>query len=161
MTNTRFAFVLAGLMLTTAPRPDARLRMSGQAASARDSLRGAWTLVSLDEPGSDGVIRRALDAKGSLIYTGDGRMSVQVMYAKAQATSSAGPVQYAAGGYEGSFGRYDVDTSTHVVTHHLEGANVRALVGKSLPRSYRFERGRLIIRSTRPDEHWSVTWKRP
>ena len=53
------------------------------------------------------------------------------------------------------------DDGAHIVTHHLEGANVRALVGKDLPRSYRFENRRLVIRSTRSDEHWSVTWERP
>jgi len=39
------------------------------------------------------------------------------------------------------------------VTHNL-------LVGKDLPRAYQFtEDGRLIIRSARTDEHWSVTWE--
>ena len=34
------------------------------------------------------------------------------------------------------------------------------LVGKDLPRVYQFTAdGKLIIRSARPDEHWSVTWE--
>jgi len=34
------------------------------------------------------------------------------------------------------------------------------LVGKDLPRVYQFTAdGHLIIKSARPDEHWSVTWK--
>lgn len=73
-----------------------------------DSLGGAWRLVALEEPGADGVMHRVADATGSLIYTPDGRMSVQVMFASTPAAA-----------------------------------------------------GRLIIRSTRADEHWSVTWERP
>jgi len=34
------------------------------------------------------------------------------------------------------------------------------LVGKDLPRAYQFTaNGKLIIRSARPDEHWSVMWE--
>lgn len=128
--------------------------------SAREKLVGAWRLAWLDEPESDGKVHRITDAKGSLIYTPDGHMSVQVMYAKVESAPSDAPVAYAQGGYEGSFGRYDVNEAAHTVTHHVEGANVRALVGKDLPRIYRFSDGRLIIRSSKPDEHWSVAWER-
>ena len=128
---------------------------------AEETLVGAWRLATLDEPGADGKTHRIDDAKGSLIYTSDGRMSVQVMYATAETGASSAPVQYAQGGYEGSFGRYDVDEATHTVTHHVEGANVRALVGQDLPRLYQLSPGRLTIRSTRADERWSVVWVRP
>jgi len=126
-----------------------------------ETLVGAWRLATLDQPGADGQIHRVSDAKGSLIYTADGWMSVQVMYATAPAGAPSAPVQYAQGGYEGSFGRYDVDEATHTVTHHVEGANVRALVGQDLPRLYQLSPGRLTIRSTRTDERWSVVWVRP
>ncbi len=34
------------------------------------------------------------------------------------------------------------------------------LVGKDLPRVYQFSTdGQLVIKSVRPDEHWSVTWE--
>jgi lipocalin-like protein len=128
---------------------------------AEETLVGAWRLATLDEPGADGRTHRVNDAKGSLIYTADGRMSVQVMYATAETSASSAPVQYAQGGYEGSFGRYDVDEATRTVTHHVEGANVRALVGRDLPRLYELSPGRLTLRPTRTDEHWSVVWVRP
>ena len=128
-------------------------------APAKETLIGAWRLASLDEPGSDGKMRHITDAKGSLIYTPDGHMSVQVMFAKAESAPANSPVTYAQGGYEGSFGRYDVNEAAHTVTHHVAGANVRELVGRGLPRLYRFSAGRLIITSSRPDEHWSVTWE--
>jgi hypothetical protein len=43
----------------------------------------------------------------------------------------------------------------------VQGSNTRdLLVGKDLPRVYQLTPdGRLIIKSARPDEHWSVTWQ--
>jgi len=80
---------------------------------------------------------------------------------------TAGPLGIVGGGrlcldkYEGSFGSYDVDEGRHTLTHHVQGSNTRdLLVGKDLPRVYQFTAdGKLIIRSARPDEHWSVTWE--
>ncbi len=126
----------------------------------RSPLVGSWRLVSLELPGPDGALRRTTDAKGSLIYTATGQVSVQVMYASAADTPASGPVQYATGGYEGSFGQYVVDEPSRTVTHRYDGANVRALLGQDLPRRYEITGRRLIIRSTRPDERWSVTWER-
>lgn len=47
------------------------------ADSASEKLVGAWRLVWLEEQGADGKVNRITDAKGSLIYTRDGHMSVQ------------------------------------------------------------------------------------
>ena|SRR5438067_10750389 len=130
------------------------------ARPAATPLVGAWRLVWLDEPGPDGTMRRVSDAKGSLIYTADGHVSVQVMYATTAATSSNAPVQYAQNGYEASFGRYTVDTASRTVTHRYAGSLVRSLLGQDLPRRYEVAGSRLVIRSTRADERWSVTWER-
>ena len=94
-----------------------------------------------------------------LIYTADGHMSVQLMYPKSASTLSNDYVQ---NGYEASFGSYDINEATHTVTHHVQGSNTGdLLVGKDLPRVYRFGAdGRLVIKSARPDEHWSATWER-
>jgi hypothetical protein len=129
-------------------------------AVAQSALVGSWHLVWLELPRADGALRRITDATGSLIYTPSGRVAVQVMYARASDTPSSGPVQYAQGGYEGSFGRYTVDEATQTVTHRYDGANVRALLGHDLPRRYELSARRLVIRSTRADEQWSVTWER-
>jgi hypothetical protein len=93
-----------------------------------------------------------------LIYTKDGHMPVQLMYPKSANVSSN---EYVHDGYEASFGSYDVDEATHIVTHHVQGSITRdLLVGKDLPRVFLFTAdGHLIIESTRPDEHWSVTWE--
>ena len=128
--------------------------------SARSPLVGAWHLVSLDEPEPDGKLRHITDAKGSLIYTEDGFVSVQVMYAKAETSTSTAPVQYAQGGYEASFGRYVVNGAAHTVTHRYEGSLVRWLLGKDFPRTYELSGRRLTIRSPRADEPWFVVWER-
>jgi hypothetical protein len=94
--------------------------------------------------------------KGQLIYTRDGQMSVQLMYPASEAGVSN---DYVLNGYEASFGSYDVDETAHTVTHHVQGSITHGLIGKDLTRAYQFSNGRLIIKSTRPDEHWSVTWE--
>ena len=55
-----------------------------------------------------------------------------------------------------SYGTYQVDERAHTFTFHVEGALVRSLVGKDLPRSYEFSGKQLIVKSTRADEHWRV-----
>jgi quinol monooxygenase YgiN len=130
------------------------------AAAARPALVGSWHLIHLEAPGPDGTLRRMTGAKGSLIYTPTGQVSVQVMYPSTGDAPSGGPVQYAAGGYEGTFGRYTTDEATRTVTHRYEGANVRTLVDVDLPRRYEIAGNRLVLRSTRADEHWAVTWER-
>lgn len=126
------------------------------AASAYQKLIGAWRLVSMEEPGADGKIHSITGRQGMLIYTPDGHMSVQIMY---PASESALANDYVRNGYEASFGSYDVNEAAHTVTHHVEGSITQGLVGENLPRLYRFSGKRLIIQSTRPDEHWSVTWE--
>jgi hypothetical protein len=130
--------------------------VSQTSRSDKDRLIGAWHLVTLSGP--DGKPLAAADLPvGMLIYTRDGHMSVQLMYPKAAANLSN---EYVRNGYEASFGIFDLNEAAHTVTHHLQGANTGdVLVGKDLPRIYQFTPdGRLTIRSTRADEHWSVIW---
>lgn len=125
---------------------------------AKDRFIGAWRLVSLEAPGSDGKIR-ASNSIGLFVFTRDGHASVQVMEQNTPAQAAAGPEQYSHGGYEATFGTYAVDESTHRFTFHVEGALVRSLIGNDLPRSFEFTGNQLIVKSTRPDEHWKVIWE--
>jgi len=86
-------------------------------------------------------------------------MSVQVMYRKPQAATQAGQVEYAQGGYEASFGTYEIDERAHSFTYHVDGALVRTLIGKYLPRAYEFSGNQLIVKSLNPKEHWKVAWE--
>ena len=128
-----------------------------------ERLIGAWRLAHIDAPGidipgPDGKPASTPQPKGMLIYTRDGHMSVQLMYPK---SANAQSNEYVQDGYEASFGSYDVDEAKHLVTHHVQGSVTRdLLVGKDLPRVYQFTGdGHLIIKSARPEEHWSVTWE--
>lgn len=146
--------LLAALFMST---PLLAQTATGDADSSREKLVGAWHLVSIDAPGADGKIDHFSDIKGQLIYTRDGHMSVQLMYPPSESKLSN---DYVLNGYEASFGSYDVDDATHTVTHHVQASVTRGLVGKDLTRAFQLSGGRLIIKSVRPDEHWSVTWQR-
>lgn len=124
--------------------------------SATQKLIGAWRLAWMEEPGPDGKLNRITNRKGMLLYTRDGHMSVQLIFPESESTLSN---DYVKDGYEASFGSYAVNEEVHTVTHHVEGSVTRNLVGKDLTRVFQFVDGRLIIKSTRPDEHWSVTWE--
>jgi hypothetical protein len=73
-----------------------------------------------------------------------------------QAQSPAGPEQYSQGGYQASFGTYEIDGSAHTLTFHVEGALVRSLICKDLPRAFEFSGKQLMVKSTRPDENGRV-----
>jgi hypothetical protein len=131
---------------------------TGSSGAAKKKLIGAWHLVHIDAPGPDGKSTPTPQPKGMLIYTRDGHMSVQLMYPESAKNVSN---EYVLNRYEASFGSYDVDETARTVTHHVQGSNTRdLLVGKDLPRKFEFTaEGHLVIRSTRPDERWSVTWE--
>jgi Lipocalin-like domain len=142
---------LSGLVLAqSAPK------QSG-GASAREKFVGAWRLAWMEEPGPDGTITRITDRKGTLMYTRDGRMSVQIQFPESQSSLSN---DYVLNGYEASFGTYEVNEETQTITRHVEGSITRGLVGRRLTRAYRFSDGRLTMRSVRPEERWSTTWER-
>ena len=76
-----------------------------------------------------------------------------------QTGGQVGPVQYAHGGYEASFGTYQIDENSHTFVFHVEGAMVRSLIGKDLPCAYEFSGNQLLVKSTNPNEHWRVGWE--
>lgn len=125
----------------------------------KEKLVGAWRLVWVDEQQPDGKMKRITDRRGTIVYTRDGHMSVQIMLPNTEKASETNPVQYDQGGYEAYYGTYDVDEQARAVTHHVEGALVRALVGKNLTRVYQFVDGQLVLKSSRPDEHWAIAWE--
>lgn len=146
------------LVICTISVSGATNRQEGAAnQSVQNRFIGAWRLAWLEEPDEQGKIYRA-DCTGLLAYTRDGHLSVQVMYRNPQA-AQAGPVQYAQGGYEASFGTYLIDEATHTFTFHVDGAMVRTLIGKDLRRAYEFSGNQLIVKSPDPNEHWRAAWE--
>ena len=117
---------------------------------------GSWQLSALEELRADGQMH-TVKCSGMLVLTPDNHMSVQVMYAN----PTGGPSQYSQGGYEASFGRYELDPRSHRLVYYVEGALVRTLVGQRQERRYELSDDKLIITPIDPAEHWRVTWKRP
>ena len=152
--------MVAACLLVGLPAVSGVAQSASRERNVADRFVGAWRLAWLEQPGADGKLHR-IDCCGMLVYTSDGHMSVQVMERDPQPQQTAtGPEQYSQSGYEASYGRYDVDDRAHTFTFHVEGALVRTLIGKDLPRAYEFSANQLIVTSTRPDEHWRVCWQR-
>lgn len=128
-------------------------------ASVKEKLVGAWRLAWTEEQGADAKMTRIVDRRGTIVYTRGGHMSVQIMLPTTEDAAGNNPVKYGQGGYEAYYGTYEINEQTHTVTHHVQGALVRALVGKDLTRGYRFSDGQLILKSGRPDEHWTIAWE--
>ena len=154
---------LLSLVLITAFFGTTVLEFSGrQGRGSKEEIHnqfiGAWRLAWLEEPDAEGRVHKA-DCTGLLVYTRDGHMSVQVMYRNPQSGGQAGPVQYAQGGYVASFGSYQIEENSHTFIFHVEGAMVRTLIGKDLPRAYEMSGNQLIVKSTNPSEHWRVAWE--
>jgi hypothetical protein len=129
---------------------------SAKESYAMEKLAGAWRLAWMEEPGPDGKLTRITNRKGMLLYTRDGHMSVQIMFPKSESALSN---DYVKDGYEASFGSFEVNEEAHTVTHNVQGSITPGLVGKHLTRVYQFSDEQLIIKSSRPDEHWSVAWE--
>ena len=156
MKAVRFGIVAAVVALGAISQTRWAPRKGPTPSSDKERFIGAWHLASM--AAADGKPVTTNPPLGMLIYTRDGHVSVQLMYPK---SANALSNEYVQNGYEASFGSYDVNEGTHTVTHHVHGSNTRdLLVGKNLPRIYRFTvEGHLVIKSARPDEHWSVTWE--
>src|SRR6476646_5258389 len=135
-------FCLIALALTRSTVLTARDSFAA-AQGDRERFVGAWRLAWLEEPGADGRVHRA-DCTGQFVFTSDGYASVQVMYRNPDG-GDAGPVQYAQGGYEASYGRYDIDERAQAWTFHVEGAMVRSLADTDLQRRYEFSGNQLIV----------------
>ena len=129
---------------------------NGRPGADRDKFIGAWRLASITGP--DGKPVTTDVPIGMLIYTRDGHMSVQLMYPNPRALC---PTSTSGTGTRLPSGATTSTSATHTVTHHVQGSNTGdRLVGKDLPRIYQFGAdGRLVIKSARPDEHWSATWE--
>jgi hypothetical protein len=129
-----------------------------KSAAIPERFVGAWRLVALEVVDADGKFHRG-DSTGMFVFTREGRLAVQVMERTPPAAPHAGPERYAQGGYEATFGRFEVDERTHTFTYYVEGSLVRTLVGKALPRAYEFKGNQLIVRSADPAERWRAVWE--
>ena len=149
-------FVLVVAFVVPVVAQDAAKASDG---GVRSKLIGAWRLAWSEDQGADGKMVRP-EETGVIMYTSDGHMAVQIRTLRAAPSVTSGPIKYEEGGYEGYYGTYEVNEAEHTVTHHVEGALVQSLIGKHLTRVYKFEGKQLILKSSRPDEHWTICWER-
>ena len=147
-------FVIATLSSATPSGSQER----DKGAAIPEQFIGAWRLVSLERVDADGKVQRG-DSTGMFVFTREGRLAVQVMDRTPQAAPHAGPEQYSQGGYEATFGRFEVDEHTNTFTYYVEGSLVRTLVGKALARLYEFKGKQLTVKSTNPAERWRAVWE--
>jgi hypothetical protein len=146
------AFGVVFLVFATATLGGSRLSGSqdrDKRAGIPEPFIGAWRLVALEVVDSDGTVVHRGDSTGMFVFTREGRLAVQVMDRTPQAAPQAEPEQYARGGYEATFGRFEVDERTHTFTYYVEGSLVRTLVGKALARVYELKGNQLIVKSRR------------
>ncbi len=128
-----------------------------QSRSLQPSVVGTWRLVSIESAGPDGKPAQTEQATGLLIYTKDGRAAVQVMYPQTSLSN-----EFVHDGYEATFGAYELEPERHQLIYHVQASATRdKLAGKSEILHYDFPDARhMIIRPTKVDQHWSVTWAR-
>ena len=144
------------------------LHLSGIAQTARSGerqiLTGAWELVSLQDHRPNGEVLDWMGKKpsGTLIYSPDGHMSVQIMRdphpvvaasmwtsdgRELEASASANEIRDAYGGYYAYFGTWEVDERARTVTHHLRGSMRPVEVGADYVRPYDLSGDQLVLRS--------------
>ena len=133
--------------------------------SDRQALMGVWELVSLQDHRPNGEILDWMGKKpsGTLIYSPDGHMSVQIMRDPHPVaapsiwssdgrdllpSASASAIRYAYSGYYAYFGTWDIDEGKRTVTHHIRGSLRSVEVGADYVRPYEFSGDRLLLRST-------------
>jgi hypothetical protein len=150
--------------------------------SERRNLIGVWELVSLQDHRPNGEVLDWMGKKptGTLVYSPDGRMSVQIMRDSRPAvtgsmwsrdgrdllpSASANEIRDAYSGYYAYFGTWDVDERAHTVTHHIRASLRSVEVGADYVRPYEFSGEQLLLRSaveTASGEKQTrvITWRR-
>jgi hypothetical protein len=133
--------------------------------SDRQTLMGVWELVSLQDHRPNGEVLDWMGKKpsGTLIYSPDGHMSVQIMRdphpvgaasmwssdgRELQPSASASEIRDAYSGYYAYFGTWDIDERARTVTHHIRGSLRAGEVGADYVRPYEFSGEHLVLRST-------------
>ena len=137
---------------------------AGQATqpSERRNLLGVWELVSLQDHRPNGDVLDWMGKKpsGTLIYSPNGRMTIQIMrdprpFAGPMWSSdghnllpsaSATEIRDAYSGYYAYFGTWDADERAHTVTHHVRASLRSAEVGSDYVRPYELFGEQLVLR---------------
>jgi hypothetical protein len=139
MKATRFGTLAVLVALTGFSQTQPSSKKDAAHVGEKERFIGAWHLARIEAPGPDEKPISIAQPAGMLIYTRDGHMSVQLMYPK---SANALSNEYVQDGYEASFGSYDVDETTHTVTHHVQGSVTRDLLVEGSAAHVPVHRGR-------------------
>ena len=131
---------------------------------------GVWRYASEVDTRADGskAPSSALsDTEGLLIYTADGFMSVVLMPKKRTwlaETASIAELRETVTNGNAYAGRYQVDPTTHTITHITSVSMEPAFQAKRLTRTYALKGSTLQLIGTFPYEgeniHFTITWTR-
>jgi hypothetical protein len=145
------------------------MSMSKDAGRIIDQLVGAWELAEWSERHGDGTTAYPLgeDARGQLLYSGDGHVAAQLVRAD-RITFGSDDWRDASvdeGGrafkeYFGYFGTYSIDLTRQAVVHQVEGAWFPNVEHRDQERMFTFEDGRLVLDA---DTDWGkvrIVWRR-
>jgi hypothetical protein len=168
MTLRRIAVVLCAIAVLAARA----LQGTGLAAAA--PLVGSWRLVSYEGRTPDGRTTQDYGPAplGRLMYDAGGRMSVHLVNPDRRKfvagdflRATPDELREAFDGYFGYFGRYTVDETAGVVTHHVDGAAYPNYAGTDQRRQFKLEGDRLTLktppeRAAGSDVVYSIVWQR-
>lgn len=138
----------------------ASLSLASVAAAdeARNSLVGAWKLLSVETRRSDGTVSPLYGAatSGVLVYDRSGQMSAHLMDLSIQRCGTMdrrkcpdSVARNAFDNYLGYWGRYELLPGQNVVIHHVEGASHPDWIGTDQKRTFELSGNRIVI-STPP-----------
>jgi hypothetical protein len=130
---------------------------------------GAWRLIKCTETNSKGEVFYPWgeDAIGYIIYTQEAVIAVQIMrqHRKSfdgnditQATSQEG--QQLVKDYNAYFGHFEIDETTKIVTHHIEGHLFPNLIGKNNVRTYNFYDNKVSLTTIGNNVHRELLWEK-
>jgi hypothetical protein len=143
------------------------LRAQGGSGDVQRRLTGNWRLVSFVNIDEKGVARPGPYHGGRIMYDAHGNMAAQLTRDGRKplaATPSDADRAEAYAGFLAYYGRYVVDESKSLVTHHVEGSTNPNWVNTTLTRWYAFspDSNRLLL-SIKNDEGrvtGTLTWER-
>jgi hypothetical protein len=149
----------------------------------KETLAGSWKFIADQELDQENkVCKQDTAVSGLLIYTNDGKMSVQLLWRKTrgplfndsimeQDGRSAGlglgfntwnldQTRRIIDSYDAYFGIYDVDWDKKIVTHTITGNFRPERPGFSYKRAFRIKDDTLFLKSTDTTKRWQIAWLR-
>ena len=130
-------YLAAGLLCALIAFPAWAADTPGTASPLAERFIGAWRLLEIRERDSEtGVEKPAAtrSAGGQLIYTANGRLSLQIARVGWEKVPIGG-----ADGFTSYFGRWELMPAEGYVVHHQDGNLNPAQVGQAAKRYYSFD----------------------